>query len=161
MADSSSCARPPLGVLTMVGTLAGKTHRTMHYCDTDETMVSPSWSHIFAKANIIFHQLPLFDKDTNGSSNKMKYIMGKRNWTSVLWDDQTGDLIFDIRVEIEKGNGVTKGYVLIIDQVSRRATDFVPVTLRAHQRQNGHMSDLGPYHTFLASIYLSCSIPTA
>lgn len=39
----------------------------------------------------------------------MKYIMGRRNWTSVIWDDESGDLVFDIRVEIEKGNGVTKG----------------------------------------------------
>jgi hypothetical protein len=30
---------PPGGVLTMVGTLATKVHKTMHYCETDETMV--------------------------------------------------------------------------------------------------------------------------
>jgi hypothetical protein len=56
-------------------------------------------------------QIPLFDKDTNGSSNKLKHIMGRRNWTSVTWDSDNGDLVFDIRVEIEKGNGVTKGCV--------------------------------------------------
>ena len=31
--------RPPNGVLTMVSTLATKTHRTLHHMETDETMV--------------------------------------------------------------------------------------------------------------------------
>lgn len=35
---------PPNGVLTMVGTLATKTHRTLHHLDTDETMVSGFYS---------------------------------------------------------------------------------------------------------------------
>jgi hypothetical protein len=85
---------PPVAVLTMVGSLAGKTHKAMHYCDTDETMI------------------PLFDKDTNGSNNKQKFIMGKRNWTAVSWDPRSGDLVFDIRVEIERGGGQTKGYAV-------------------------------------------------
>lgn len=35
-----SCqTRPPVGVLTMVGMLADKAHKTMHYADTDESMV--------------------------------------------------------------------------------------------------------------------------
>ncbi|KAI0948563.1 hypothetical protein AcV7_009271 [Taiwanofungus camphoratus] len=83
---------PPNGVLMMVSNLATKTHRTMHYAETDESMV------------------PLFDNDPNGRSAKSKYIMGRRNWCAVRWDTASGDLIFDIRVEIEKGIGRTKGY---------------------------------------------------
>jgi hypothetical protein len=37
--------------------------------------------------------------------------MGRRNWCRVEWDEQTGALEFDIRVEKEKGGGVTAGYV--------------------------------------------------
>lgn len=39
-----SWPRPPNGVLTMVGFLASKEHKTMHYADTDECMVSQSKS---------------------------------------------------------------------------------------------------------------------
>ena len=34
-------ASPPVGVLAMVSTLATKTHKTLHYAQTDETMVIP------------------------------------------------------------------------------------------------------------------------
>ena len=37
--------------------------------------------------------------------------MGRRNWCSVKWDPQNGDLVWDIRVEIQKGNGQTSGCV--------------------------------------------------
>ncbi|KAI1788498.1 hypothetical protein LXA43DRAFT_894527 [Ganoderma leucocontextum] len=83
---------PPNGVIAMVSALSSKTHRTLHHEETDETMV------------------PIFEKDTDGSAPKSKYIMGKRNWCSVKWDPSTGDLIWDIRVEISKGNGQTTGY---------------------------------------------------
>ncbi|TCD65630.1 hypothetical protein EIP91_002435 [Steccherinum ochraceum] len=85
---------PPNGVLTMVGALATKTHRTLHHMDTDESMI------------------PVFNTDTNGSQPKNKYIMGRRNWCSVSWDPMSGDLIFDIRVEKEKGCGETIGYAV-------------------------------------------------
>jgi len=83
---------PPNGVLSMVAILSDKKHRTMHYCDTDETMI------------------PLFEKDPNGSASKSKYIMGRRNWCQVDWDPKTGDLVFSIQVEREKGMGQTVGY---------------------------------------------------
>ncbi|KAF8162955.1 hypothetical protein B0H34DRAFT_301294 [Crassisporium funariophilum] len=83
---------PPNGVITMVSSLATKVHKTLHAIDTDETMA------------------PIFTKETNGQSRKQKYIMGRRNWCSVVWEPTTGELIFDIRVEIEKGHGVTVGY---------------------------------------------------
>jgi len=83
---------PPPAVLTMVSTLSTKTHKTLHGSDTDEIMV------------------PMFDKEPNGSNAKSKYVMGRRNWCSVYYDDSTGSLVFDIRVEQEKGHGTTVGY---------------------------------------------------
>ena len=53
----------------------------------------------------------MFTTDTTGGNPKSKYIMGKRNWCAVNWDPASGDLIFDIRVEKEKGHGQTVGYV--------------------------------------------------
>lgn len=85
---------PPNGVLTMVGTLATKTHRTLHHMDTDETM------------------LPLFISDTDGTAPKNRFIMGRRNWCSVKYDTISGDLIFDMRIEKEKGYGRTVGYAV-------------------------------------------------
>ncbi|KAI0806950.1 hypothetical protein C8Q74DRAFT_1312933 [Fomes fomentarius] len=85
---------PPNGVITMVSTLATKTHRTLHHEQTDECMI------------------PVFERDTDGSAPKSKYIMGRRNWCSVKWEPASGDLVWDIRVEISKGNGITTGYVV-------------------------------------------------
>jgi hypothetical protein len=40
--------------------------------------------------------------------------MGKRNWCRVEWDEQTGEVEFDIRVEREKGCGVTNtGWIVL------------------------------------------------
>ncbi|CAE7231572.1 unnamed protein product [Rhizoctonia solani] len=85
---------PPAGVLTTVGMLASRPHKTMHYCDTDESMI------------------PLFRTDTDGTSLKQPYIMGRRNYTSVELDEQTGYLNFDIRIEKAKGVGETVGYLV-------------------------------------------------
>ena len=92
----------------MVSTLSTKTHRTLHHEETDETMVSSflSWQN---PALLTALKVPIFEKDTDGSAPKSKYIMGRRNWCSVKWDPRTGDLIWDIRVEISKGNGETTG----------------------------------------------------
>jgi hypothetical protein len=38
--------------------------------------------------------------------------MGRRNWCQVDWDVHTGELIFDLRIEKEKGLGETVGRVL-------------------------------------------------
>jgi len=86
---------PPNGVLTLVNSLSTKRHRTLHHVDTDEEM------------------FPLFDKDTDGSKPKSQYIMGRRNWCSVSLKQPSGDLLFDIRVEKEKGNGETVGYSVL------------------------------------------------
>ncbi|EGO20988.1 hypothetical protein SERLADRAFT_351219 [Serpula lacrymans var. lacrymans S7.9] len=90
---------PPNGVITMVSTLATKVHKTLHHADTDESMI------------------PLFEMEPDGSSRKQKFVMGRRNWCSVHWDNRTGDLVFDIRVEKQKGYGVTVGYVQVASRV--------------------------------------------
>jgi len=87
---------PPKGVITLVSSLATKVHKTLHGIETDETMV------------------PLFSTETDGQSRKQKFIMGKRNWCMVDWEEQTGELVFDIRVEKEKGRGKTVGYRLAV-----------------------------------------------
>ncbi|KAJ6630651.1 hypothetical protein B0H10DRAFT_1982192 [Mycena sp. CBHHK59/15] len=81
---------PPNGVITMVSSLASKNHKTIHHIDTDETMI------------------PVFAKETNGKPRKQKFVMGRRNWCQVNWDN--GDWVFEIRVEKEKGMGQTVGY---------------------------------------------------
>ncbi|KAF5391297.1 hypothetical protein D9757_001947 [Collybiopsis confluens] len=83
---------PPNAVIKLVAALANKTHRTMHKVQTDETMI------------------PLFQQEPDGSSRNQKYIMGRRNWTKVSYEEGSGDLNFDIRVEIERGGGRSKGY---------------------------------------------------
>ncbi|KAI0274421.1 hypothetical protein BGY98DRAFT_1090604 [Russula aff. rugulosa BPL654] len=87
--------QPPNGVLTLVNSLSTKRHRTLHYADTDEEMI------------------PLFDKDTDGSKPKSHYIMGRRNWCSISLKQPSCDLLFDIRVEKEKGRGETVGYSIL------------------------------------------------
>ena len=100
----------------MVSSLATKIHKTLHSIDTDETMVRFSLPLLsLSKIQIICLcccsiQVPLFSTETNGQPRKQKFIMGKRNWCSVVWDEQTRELIFDIRVEKEKGCGKTVGY---------------------------------------------------
>ena len=80
-------------------------------------------------------QMPLFKHDTDGSVRKSpvrtacgdelaatfahtangrsQYIMGRRNYTSIQFDEQTGNLNFDICVEKTQGTGETKGYGVV------------------------------------------------
>ena len=57
-------------------------------------------------------KLPLFSEDTDGTQRNQKHIMGKRNWCQVDWNPQNGELVFDLRIEKEKGVGMTVGYVV-------------------------------------------------
>ncbi|TFK27403.1 plasma membrane protein [Coprinopsis marcescibilis] len=82
---------PPNGVITMVSSLATKVHKTLHGINTDETM------------------LPIFTHEPQGEPRKQKFIMGRRNWCRVERDD-AGSMVFDLRVEREKGYGATVGY---------------------------------------------------
>ncbi|KAJ7098064.1 hypothetical protein B0H15DRAFT_773302, partial [Mycena belliarum] len=81
---------PPNAVISMVSSLAGNKHRTIHHIDTDESMI------------------PVFTTETNGKPRKQKFIMGRRNWCQVDYDN--GEWVFEIRVEKEKGIGHTTGY---------------------------------------------------
>jgi len=83
----------------MVGLLAAKAHKTMHKVQTDEIMV------------------PIFTKDADGGAAKSKYVMGRRNYCIMERDTANGDLICDIRVEIEKGRGKTTGCVICLLQM--------------------------------------------
>ncbi|KAI6150305.1 hypothetical protein BKA82DRAFT_4461602 [Pisolithus tinctorius] len=76
---------PPVGVITMVSSLATKMHKTLHYAQTDETMMA---------------QCAL--------KTSISWVGG----TGVLWrwDNRTGEMIFDLRVEKEKGVGTSVGY---------------------------------------------------
>ncbi|KAI0035970.1 hypothetical protein K488DRAFT_76303 [Vararia minispora EC-137] len=84
---------PPGAVLSLVNSLSTKTHSTMHSVNTDETMI------------------PLFQTDTDGARLKSPYIIGRRNWCSISRDTESGEMVFDLRVEKMKGHGVTVGYV--------------------------------------------------
>ncbi|KAJ7273561.1 hypothetical protein B0H12DRAFT_1089992 [Mycena haematopus] len=81
---------PPNAVISMVSSLASKNHKTMHHSETDETM------------------LPIFTTEPNGKPRKQKFIMGRRNWCQVNYEDH--EWVFEIRVEQEKGVGQTVGY---------------------------------------------------
>lgn len=68
----------------------------------------------FIDVNHTGSQIPLFDVEPHdGSKRSQKFIMGKRNWCGVRWDGQTGDLVFTLFIEKEKGGGQTKGYARI------------------------------------------------
>lgn len=55
--------------------------------------------------------MPIFEKEPDGSSRKQKIVMGRRNYCTAIWEEATGDLVFDVRVEKEKGHGETVGYI--------------------------------------------------
>lgn len=70
-------------------------------------MVRLGLNHDSESFRLIPIQLPLFGTDTDGSSRKQKYIIGRRNWCSIDWDRANGNLLFTLQVEKEKGGGVT------------------------------------------------------
>lgn len=64
-------------------------------------------------------QMPLFKNEPDGTPRENnKYIMGRRNWCAVWWEPNSGEMVFDIRVEKAKGLGESVGYVCA--QWSRR-----------------------------------------
>ncbi|TRM61810.1 hypothetical protein BD626DRAFT_500604 [Schizophyllum amplum] len=85
---------PPPAVIRLVSSLASKTHKTLHHADTDETMV------------------PVFEREPDGSSRGQRFIMGRRNYCQVDWDRSSGDIVFSIQVEKEKGAGQTVSYIV-------------------------------------------------
>ena len=96
----------------MVGYLGKRAHKTMHYADTDEGMVRLFDAIALMRRvglTILCCKIPVFHEDTNGAPAKSPHVMGRRNWTSVGYDTSNGELVFDIRVEVEKGMGNTIG----------------------------------------------------
>jgi hypothetical protein len=83
---------PPAGAAKMVSILSGNKHRTLHKDHTDERM------------------LKLFDKDTDGSPLKRPYVIARRNYASIIYDENTGELNFEIRVEKAPGVGESVPY---------------------------------------------------
>lgn len=81
---------PPPPAAKLVNFLAKKHHKSLHYLKTEEDAVK------------------LFEIDTNGEKCSFPYVMPRRNWTSIEFDNETGNLVYDIKVEIEKGSGTTK-----------------------------------------------------
>ncbi|TXT06137.1 hypothetical protein VHUM_03610 [Vanrija humicola] len=82
---------PPAGAAKMVSQLAGHKHRTLHKQHTDESM------------------LDIFAKDTDGKKQRKPYVLPRRNYTAIEYLE-SGDLLFDIRVEKKQGAGDTVSY---------------------------------------------------
>jgi hypothetical protein len=80
----------------------------MHYAHTDEGMVSQIRRSTVRLIHKGGGQVALFDRDTDGSKPRSQYIMGRRNWCCITLQP-SGELLFDIRVEKEKGRGETVG----------------------------------------------------
>lgn len=102
----------PNGVITMVSSLATKVHKTLHSIETDETMVRSCHHCVAIEYLTLLNKEPLFTKEPNGQARKQKFIMGRRNWCSFQYNENSKDVVFDIRVEREKGGGITIGSVL-------------------------------------------------
>ena len=98
-------------MLTTVNSLCTKQFRELQYADTDEEMVSQNRQQsAVGLDHKVRGQVPLFQTDTDGSKPKSPYIMGRRNWCRITLEQPTANLLFDIRVEKEKGHGETVGY---------------------------------------------------
>ncbi|WAQ86503.1 hypothetical protein PtA15_7A229 [Puccinia triticina] len=87
---------PPAALISMMGALSRVTHKTLSSAKTAEDMVD------------------LFKFDTNGKSLKNQRFMPRRNYCAVRVVDQSGEMEFNIRVEIEQGQGKTKGYPVLV-----------------------------------------------
>jgi hypothetical protein len=72
-------------------------------------------------------KFPLFSEDTDGTQRKQKFIMGRRNWCQVDWNPKNGELVFDLRIEKEKGVGTTVRYVVYSELHDRDRTHFHPI----------------------------------
>ncbi|ORY35022.1 putative plasma membrane protein [Naematelia encephala] len=85
---------PPAGAARMVAILGAHKHRTLHDENTDETMI------------------PLFKTDTDGRPMKKKIVQPRRNYAAVEYEESTGNLVFDFRVEKAQGAGETVSYLV-------------------------------------------------
>jgi hypothetical protein len=103
-------SRPPTAMLTVINARSTKPFRELQYADTGEEMVSRNRQSTIGHDHKAGGQTSMFETDTDGSKPKSFYIMGRRNWCCITLEQPSGDLLFDIRVEKEKGLGETVGY---------------------------------------------------
>ncbi|KAA1077859.1 hypothetical protein PGT21_022299 [Puccinia graminis f. sp. tritici] len=87
---------PPAALISMMGALSRVTHKTLASSQTDEDMID------------------VFKFDTNGKCMKNQRFMARRNYCAVRFVDLSGEMEFNIRVEIEQGGGKTKGYPVLV-----------------------------------------------
>ncbi|KAH9819014.1 hypothetical protein DFH28DRAFT_957331 [Melampsora americana] len=86
---------PPAALIGMMGLISKKTHKSLHHLSTKEDMID------------VFHL------DTDGSKLNNPRFMARRNYCAVRFIEETGELEFNIRVEILQGGGETKGYPVL------------------------------------------------
>jgi len=87
---------PPAALIGMMGALSRVTHKTLASAQTDEDMMD------------------LFKVDTNGKPMKNQRFMARRNYCAIRCDEKSGEMEFNIRVEIEQGGGATTGYPVLV-----------------------------------------------
>ncbi|PLW51523.1 hypothetical protein PCASD_00292 [Puccinia coronata f. sp. avenae] len=87
---------PPAALIGMMGALSRVTHKTLSSAQTDEDMMD------------------VFKMDTNGKALKNQRFMPRRNYCAIRCVDASGEIEFDIRVEISQGGGTTKGYPVLV-----------------------------------------------
>lgn len=80
---------PPPALVGLQGKLNKKVHKTLHYKNTDETMME------------------VFKNDTDGKTLKNPFFMGRRNYC-IAQTTPEGNLYFGMMVEKEQGVGETK-----------------------------------------------------
>jgi len=113
---------PSDNIISEVSSLATADHSNLHRFETDKAMVElfstdtegrsrrpmPDGKPKFISLKVEPHETSIM-----GKPDQM-FIMGKRNWCMVNWEEQTRELVFDIRVEKVKGHGETVGYPLAV-----------------------------------------------
>lgn len=85
---------PPPGAAKMVSFLSGNKHRTLHKEHTDEKMI------------------PLFTQDTDGTKLKRPFVLARRNYAAIIYNEHTGELNFEFRVEKAPGVGAAVPYTV-------------------------------------------------
>ncbi|MBW0483761.1 hypothetical protein O181_023476 [Austropuccinia psidii MF-1] len=87
---------PPAALIGIMGRLSQVNHKTLSHVQTDEDM------------------MPVFKFDTTTKVLKNPRFMPRRNYCAVRYVSETGEMEFNIRVEVEQGKGNTKGYPVLV-----------------------------------------------
>ncbi|KAG0146474.1 hypothetical protein CROQUDRAFT_44351 [Cronartium quercuum f. sp. fusiforme G11] len=86
---------PPAALIGVMGLISKKTHKSLHGTHTAEDM------------------LDIFHLDTDGTKLNNPRFMARRNYCAVRFVEETGELEFNLRIEIAQGAGETKGYPVL------------------------------------------------